>query len=266
MISLPTKPKLVQKGNNRAKFKIEGLYPGYGITVGNSLRRVLLSSLPGAAITKVKIKGVAHEFSTIPGVLEDVLQILLNLKQARLRMEGGQPLPITLKIKGLEKGKKERNIKGSDIKCPSQLEVVNKDLHLATITSSKGELNMEMEVEKGLGYLSVGQRKKEKVEIGTIILDAFFTPVRRVNFEVENMIVGKRTDYNRLFLDIKTDGTIKPEDALYQALKILVDHFKIWLEELEKSPKKSVKKTTKKTTKKAIKKTVKESLTKKKKK
>jgi len=219
MISLPRPPKIIEKKENKATFEIEALYPGYGVTIGNSLRRVLLSSLPGAAITQVKIKGVQHEFSTIPGVKDDVISILLNLKQLRFRIYTDEPQKAVLKVKG------EKKVKGSDFKLPSQVELVNKDFHVTTLTDKNAELEMEIQIEKGVGYLPVERRKKEKVEIGVIPIDAIFTPIRKVAFRVENMRVGERTDFDRLILDIETDGTITPEEVFFQTSEILTKHF-----------------------------------------
>lgn len=255
MIPLPSQPKIIKKEDkNKAVFEIEGLYPGYGVTIGNSLRRVLLSSLEGAAITQVKIKGVQHEFSTIPGVLEDVIQIMLNLKQLRFKIYTQEPQKATLKVKG------EKEVKGADFDLPSQVELANPEAHVATLTSKTAELNMEILIEKGIGYEPRENRKKpsgksqEKLEIGTIPLDAIFTPVRRVAFKVENMRVGKRTDFDRLFLEIETDGTITPEEAFSSASEILLNHFNLFYQtfgkekktELESLPKKKSKKGKKK--------------------
>ena len=205
MIPLPLKPKVIKKEKNKVTFEIEALYPGYGVTIGNSLRRVLISSLEGAGVTQMKIKGIPHEFSTISGVLEDVVTLMLNLKQLRFRIFTSQAQKATLKVKG------EREVKGSDFELPAQLELVNKDCHIATLTEKKSELGIEIQVEKGVGYIPREVRKKEKPEIGVILLDAIFTPVQRVTFRVENMRVGERTDFDRLFLEIQTDGTISPE-------------------------------------------------------
>lgn len=221
MIPLPSKPKIIKKEKNIANFEIEALYPGYGVTVGNSLRRVLLSSLEGAAATQMKIKGVPHEFSTIPGVLEDVIQIMLNLKQLRFKMYTAEPQKAILKVKG------EKKVKGADFEIPAQLELINKDCHIATLTEKKSELEIEIQIEKGVGYSPRETRSKEKLEIGTIPLDAIFTPVRKVALRVENMRVGDRTDFDRLFLEVATDGTISPEDAFFQAADILVQHFSL---------------------------------------
>jgi len=189
--------------------------------------------LEGAAVTQMKIKGVPHEFSTIPGVLEDVVTIVLNLKQLRFRIFTPEPQKATLKVKG------EREVKGSDFELPAQLELVNKNCHIATLTEKKSELEMEIQVEKGVGYVPREARKKEKPEIGVILLDAIFTPVERVAFRVENMRVGERTDFDRLFLDIETDGTISPEEAFLHASEILANHFSLFTEtfkKVEKAP------------------------------
>jgi len=225
MILLPKKPKIINKKENLATFEIEGLYPGYGVTIGNSLRRVLFSSLSGAAVTQVKIKGVQHEFSTINGVLEDVIVIMMNLKQMRFKIYTDEPQKATLKIKG------EKEIKGSDFKIPSQIELINKSCHIATLTDKKTELEMEIQIEKGIGYEPVERRKKkEKLGIGVIPLDAIYTSIKRVSFKVENMRVGERTDFDRLNLEIETDGTISPEEAFFKASEILVKHFSLLTE------------------------------------
>jgi len=231
MILLPKSPKVINKKEYFACFEIEALYPGYGITIGNSLRRILLSSLSGAAITQMKIKGVHHEFSTISGVLEDVITIAMNLKQLRFKMYSDEPQKVGLMVKG------EKKVKGSDFKLSSQVELINKSSHIATLTNKKAELDIEVQIEKGIGYEPVERRKKQKkLEIGVIPIDAIFTPVRRVNYRVENMRVGERTDFDRLYLDIKTDGTITPEEAFFQASDILVKHFSLF-SEISKAPK-----------------------------
>ncbi len=219
MIPLPSLPKAVSEDGNRATFEIEGLYPGYGQTIGNSLRRILLSSLEGAVITSVKIDGVGHEFSTIEGVREDVVDLILNLKQARFKLHETGPFTIQLEKKG------EGKITAADFECPSQVEVVSNDTYIATITSKKVLFHMEAVVESGLGYVPVEARQHEKVEVGTIALDAAFSPVRHANYEVENMRVADRTDYNRLRLEVETDGSITPREAFAQAATILVDQF-----------------------------------------
>jgi DNA-directed RNA polymerase subunit alpha len=248
MISLPLSPKIIKKNKNQSVFQIEGLYPGYGVTIGNTLRRVLLSSLTGAAVTEVKIKGVQHEFSTIPGVLEDVIMITQNIKNLRFKIFEGDVQKAQLKVKG------EKEVKGSDLKLPSQVKLANPDLHIATLTNSKAEIEMEIQIEKGLGYEPKDQRKKKKSEIGVITLDAIFTPIKSVSFQIENMRVGDRTDYDRLSLEVETDGTVTPEEAFLEACQILTKHFSIFveapaikpekpIEKKEKEPKKKQKKT-----------------------
>jgi len=219
MIPLPKPTNVLESKDNKGVFEIEALYPGFGINIGNSLRRVLLSSLEGAAVIQVKIKGVEHEFSTISGVLEDVISILLNLKQLRFKMHSDEPQVATLKIKG------DKEVTGADFKMPAQVELINKDLVIAHLTSKSAELEMEIKIEKGVGYVPAEERKAEKEEIGTISLDAIFTPIKRVSSKVEDMRVGDRTDFNRLVLEIETDGTMSPEEAFYQAADILLKQF-----------------------------------------
>ncbi len=221
-ISLPKIPKIVEQiSPNRAILEIEELYPGYGLTLGNALRRAMLSSLPGAAITSIKIKDADHEFSTLPGVIEDVVEIILNLKQIRFKVYNNEPQIITLKAKG------EKKVTAKDIKTVSQVEIINSDVHIATLTSKNASLEMEIKVEKGLGYSAIESRKREKQEIGTIAVDAIFTPVKMVNFEVEDMRVADKTNYNRLKFDIETDGTITPVEALTNAANLLIEHFNV---------------------------------------
>ena len=219
MIPLPQKPNVIRDEGNRAVIEIEGLYPGYGHTFGNSMRRILLSSLKGSAITLVKIEGVGHEFSTIEGVMEDVTDLTLNLKQMRFMLHEDGPFTITLSATG------EQEVTGKDFKMPSQVELVSPDLHIATITAKKTKLHIEAVVESGLGYVPVESRSKEKVDVGSIALDAAFSPVRHVNYEVENMRVGDRTDYNRLLLTIETDGSLEPKEAFMFAAGILTEQF-----------------------------------------
>lgn len=218
-ITTPHAPKVTLLGDNHAKFEVGGCYPGYGATLGNALRRVLLSSLPGAAARSVKMKGVSHEFSTIPGVVEDVVQIILNLKQVRFRSHSDEPVTVSLKMKG------EGVATGKDIKCSSSVEVVNPDQVIATLSDKKAELEMEIVVDRGLGYIAVESRENEEREIGEIAIDAIYTPVKRVNYEVENMRVGKRTDYDKITLEVVTDGSLSPLEAWNQAVAILVAQF-----------------------------------------
>jgi len=215
-ILLPSKPKVVSEHEFAGTFEIDGLYPGYGHTLGNSLRRILLSSLPGAAITSVKIDGVSHEFSTVPGIKEDVIMILLNLKKVRIKMTGDEPQEITLSVKG------PKVITAKDIKAPGQVEILNGDQYIAEITGHNVPFHVSMTVEKGLGYATREELQKEKVSVGSIVLDAIFTPIRRVNYEVEDMRVGDKTDHNRLRVFIETDGSISPRNALEKAIDTMI--------------------------------------------
>lgn len=212
--------KRVSEEGKKGVFAIEGLYRGYGLTIGNAIRRVLLSSLPGAAITKFKIKGVKHEFTTIPGVVEDVVEFGLNLKKVRFNFYADEPQVLSLKIKG------EKEVTAGDIKGNADVTVANADLHLAALSSKDAEIDVEITVEKGLGYVPVENQKIEKLPIGTVALDAIFSPVMAVNFTVENMRIGDRTDYNRVILEVETDGTVSPSRAVHKAADILLDHFK----------------------------------------
>src|SRR3989344_207375 len=215
-ISIPLSPRVVLEDRTKGGYEIDSLHPGYGHTIGNSLRRVMLSSLPGAAITRVKIQGVSHEFSTIPGVKEDVITILLNLKQVRFLMHSPEPQVIKLSAKGV------KNITAGDFEAPSQVEIKNPGAPVATLTSKEAKLELEATVERGLGYVPREVLEKEKVEVGMLTLDAIFTPIRKANYEVENMRVGERTDYNRLRMSIETDGTIKPREALERGIETLI--------------------------------------------
>ncbi len=219
-IMLPSKPRVVKEDDFIGIYEIDNLYPGYGHTLGNSLRRIILSSLPGAAITSIKIDGVSHEFSTIEGVKEDVVTIILHLKKIRLQMLTDEPQMLSIEAKG------PTDIKASDLKVPGQVTVLNPDQHIASVTGKNKELNIELMVEKGLGYLPKELIQKERVEIGSIRLDAAFTPIRRVNYEVENMRVGNRTDFNRMKLYIETDGTITPREALSKSIEIMINQLK----------------------------------------
>ena len=219
-IGLPSKPKKVFEEGNSGVYEISGLYAGYGHTLGNSLRRIILSSIPGAGITSVKIEGVPHEFSKISGIKEDVITILLNLKKVRFKMNTDEPQTLKLSASGMA------NVAAKDIEAPSQVEVMNKKEHIATLTSKESKLNIEFTVEKGLGYVSREELKKDKVSIGTIVLDAVFTPIKKVNYEVENMRVGDRTDYNRLRISVETDGSITPAEALEKSIETMIHHLK----------------------------------------
>ncbi len=204
---------------NRATFAIEPLYPGYGMTLGNALRRVILSSLGGAAVTAVKIDNVSHEFSTIPGVKEDVISLQLNLKKLRFRVFSDEPQYLVLTKTG--KGP----VTGKDIKLTSDVEIANPEQLIATLDDAKAKIGMEIRVEKGRGYLPVENRENEKLEVGMIAVDALFSPVRRVRYNVENTRVGQMTNLDKLVMDIETDGTVSPADAVAQAADLLVEHF-----------------------------------------
>ena len=232
-IILPSKPKITHEDGSKGIYEIEGLYPGYGHTLGNSLRRIILSSLPGSAITSIKINGVDHEFSTIQGIKEDVLNIILNLKKVRFNMTTDEPQKVILDIKG------EGEIKAKNLILPGQVEVGNPNEHICTITNKDTHLVMEATVEKGLGYMPKEALSKEKVGVGTLALDATFTPVRRVNYEVENMRVGDRTDFNRLRISIETDGTISPKESLEKAIGIMIKQLKSVVGFKEEEPEQS---------------------------
>lgn len=203
--------------NNKAQIVIEPLEQGYGHTLGNSLRRCMLTSLEGAAITSVKISGVAHQFSTIPGVIEDVIEIILNLKKVRIKPFGEKA--IQMRIQKTGKGE----VKASDIDTLGNGELVNPDTHIATLTDAKSKLNIELTVEKGVGYVSSDEKKTS--EIGVMPIDSIFTPVLSVNYTVDQTRVGRRTDFDKLTLDITTDGTIAPYEAVTEAAKILSGYF-----------------------------------------
>lgn len=216
-IVLPSRPKIISEEENKGVYEIDGFYPGYGYTIGNSLRRIILSSLPGASITSIKIKGVEHEFSSIKGVKEDVIMIMLNIKRMRIKMISDEPQIMTLKAKGA------KVVTANEIEIPGQMEIMNPELTIATLTDKDSELEIEMTVEKGIGFVTRDVIGKNKVEIGNIVLDANFTPITRVNYEVENMRVGDRTDFNRLRISIETDGSITPKEALEKSVAIMID-------------------------------------------
>lgn len=218
-ITLPSKPRVVSEEGMQGIYEIDSLYPGYGHTLGNSLRRIILSSLSGAAVTQVKIEGVQHEFATIEGVRESVMEILLNLKRVHFVLHGDEPQTVTLSVKG------PKSVTAGDFKFPSQVEIANKDQHICDI-SGKVSFELEATIERGLGYVPREQLTKEKVDIGTIALDATFTPIRRVNYEVENMRVGDRTDFNRLKILIETNGTVTPREALEKSIEIMIHQLK----------------------------------------
>ncbi|MEI6843369.1 MAG: DNA-directed RNA polymerase subunit alpha [bacterium] len=219
-IVLPSKPRIVSEVEFSGSYEIDGLYPGYGHTLGNSLRRIILSSLVGCAVTSIKIEGVSHEFSVIPGIKEDAVNILLNLKKVRIRMVSDEAQTLSLKVKGV------KEVTAGDIKLPGGVEILNPELVIATLTDKSSELDMEIVVEKGLGFMPKEVVQKNRVDIGHITLDAIFTPVRRVSYEVENMRVGDRTDFNRLKIFIETDGTITPKEALEKSIETMINQLK----------------------------------------
>jgi DNA-directed RNA polymerase subunit alpha len=218
-IALPSKPRVVSESERSGIYEIDGLYPGYGYTLGNSLRRIVLSSLPGAAVTHVKIPGVSHEFSTIEGVREDVVTILLNVRKIRFKLLTDEPQTINLSVKG------PQVVTAADLKLPGQVEVLNPEQHIAEVTG-KVNFDIELRAERGLGYIPKEAHQKERVDIGTIALDAIFSPIRRVNYEVENMRVGDRTDFNRLRMVIETDGTLAPREALERSIETMIHQLK----------------------------------------
>lgn len=218
-IQLPSKVTLTDLGANAAEVIIEPCYPGYGTTLGNALRRVLLSSLPGAAITSVKFSGATHEFSTLPHVKEDVVDLILNLKGVRMHMFEGETATVMVKAKG------EKVLTAGDLKCPSNVEVRNPEHVIAHLTDKAADVEMELTIGVGRGYIPVEQREKERLDLGVIAIDAIYTPVRNVNFKVDNVRVGQMTNYDKVTLTISTDGTITPGAAFREASQILNEHF-----------------------------------------
>ncbi|HHY13689.1 MAG TPA: DNA-directed RNA polymerase subunit alpha [Thermoanaerobacterales bacterium] len=226
------KPKIecieTSDDNTYGKFVVEPLERGYGTTLGNSLRRVLLSSLPGAAITSIKIEGALHEFSTLPGVVEDTTEIILNLKQLSMKLHSNEEKTIRIEVQG------EGQVTAGDIIHDGDIEIVNPDLYIASLDAD-GRLFMEMTVERGRGYVPAERNKKPGQPIGTIPVDSIFSPVRRVNFHVEDTRVGQRTDYDKLTLEIWTNGTIQPDEAASLGSKILTEHLMLFVKLIEKT-------------------------------
>lgn len=223
----------VSEDGRYGKFVVEPLDRGFGTTLGNALRRVLLSSLPGAAVTTARIEGVLHEFSTIPGVVEDTTDIILNLKDLRLRLHGDGPAVIRIEAEG------EGTVTAADIIAPADVEILNPDLHIADLDRN-GRLQMEMTVERGKGYVSADRNKRPDTPIGVIPIDSLFSPIRRVNYIVEDTRVGHVTDYDRLVLEVWGDGTVRPEEAVAHAARILTEHLALFAsltgEEFELEP------------------------------
>lgn len=218
-VTLPSKPRVVSEEGTQGIYEIDSLYPGYGHTLGNSLRRIILSSLSGAAVTSVKIDDVPHEFATIEGLRESVMEVLLNLKRVHFLLHGDEPQTVRLSVKG------PKTITAADFALPTQVEIANPDQYIADV-AGKIPFELEATIERGLGYVPREVLTKEKVDIGTIALDATFTPIRRVNYEVENMRVGDRTDFNRLRILIETNGTMSPREALERSIEIMIHQLK----------------------------------------
>lgn len=210
------------EGNTYGKFVIEPLERGYGITLGNSLRRILLSSLPGVAVTSIKVDGVLHEYTTIPGVVEDMTEIILNIKELRLKLHSDQPKTLYIDFEG------EGEIKASDIKPDADVEILNPDLHIATV-SGNNRFYMELNVSHGRGYVPAEKNKAPNQPIGIIPVDSIYTPVKKVNYTVENTRVGQITDYDKLTIEVWTDGSIAPDEAISLGAKILSDHLNLFI-------------------------------------
>lgn len=222
IIPLPQKLtwELEPSGDYKGRVVISPCYPGYGVTLGNSLRRVMLSSLPGAAVCAVKIKGVQHEFTTLPNVKEDVVEIILRLKRLRLKLHSDSAIKLNLKVKG------EKKVCAKDIELNAQAEIVNGDLHIATLTSPSASLDADIWVKNGIGYVPTeNMEEKESLEVGAIAVDSIFTPIKNVGFNISNVRVGGRTDFDKLTMDIETDGTLTISEAVGKAADILVNHF-----------------------------------------
>ena len=213
----------IDNDSNYAKFVCEPLERGYGVTIGNSLRRILLSSLPGSAITSVKIDGVMHEFSTIPNVVEDVPEIIVNLKNVRLKLDKNEEKTLRINFKG------EGEVTAGDIMTDGTVEILNPDLHIATVAEG-GSLVMELTAEMGRGYNTAEKNKKENQPLGVLPIDSIFTPVKKVNYSVENTRVGQRVDYDKLCIEVWTDGSLNPYEALSLAAKVMTGHLELFID------------------------------------
>ena len=213
----------IDEANNYAKFVCEPLERGYGVTIGNSLRRILLSSLPGCAITNVKIEGVLHEFSTIPNVVEDVPELIVNLKNVRLKFDENEEKILRINFKG------EGEVTAGDIQTDGTVEILNPDLHIATV-SEGGNLVMEMTADRGRGYNSSEQNKKPNQDISVLPIDSIYTPVKKVNYQVENTRVGQMVDYDKLTIEVWTDGSLKAHEALSLAAKVMTGHLELFID------------------------------------
>lgn len=213
----------ISEDNRYGKFMLEPLERGFGTTLGNSLRRVLLSSLPGVAVTSVKLDGVLHEFSTVPGMKEDLVEVILNLKELSVKLHSDDPKTLIINIQG------PKEIYASDIIADAEVEIINPDQYICTL-NSEGKVFMEINIEKGRGYVSAEKNKRPGQPIGIIPVDSIFTPIRRVNFNVENTRVGQITDYDRLILEVWTDGSIRPDEATSLAAKIMSEHLMLFID------------------------------------
>ncbi|MES2623137.1 MAG: DNA-directed RNA polymerase subunit alpha [Patescibacteria group bacterium] len=229
-IVLPSKPKVISEKGNLGSYEVEGLYPGYGHTLGNSLRRIILSSLTGFAITSVKIAGIPHEFSTIKGISEDVIQIILNLKRIKFSVTGSEEIVLHLKSKGIGE------VKAKDIEINGQVEILTPDAHIATVTEKDTVLDMEITLTQGVGYVAKEMLQKDRVAVGTIALDASFSPIVHVSYDVEQMRVGERTDFNKLIISIETDGAISPKEAFEKAVEIMIVQLKAIINFVDAEP------------------------------
>ncbi|MEN9582123.1 MAG: hypothetical protein RL641_77 [Candidatus Parcubacteria bacterium] len=229
-IVLPSKPKVVKEEGNTGVFEIDALNPGYGQTLGSSIRRIILSSLPGAAVTTVKIDGASHEFSTIDGIKEDVITVLLHLKLVRFKLTTDEPQVVSISVKG------SNVVTAADIQVSGQVEILNPEQYICELTDKSAKLNAEIGVSRGLGFVSKEDLHKDKMDIGTIALDATFSPIRRVSYEVSDMRVGDRTNFNRLRISIETDGSISPREALISSIKTMISQLKSIAEIKEDDP------------------------------
>jgi DNA-directed RNA polymerase subunit alpha len=220
-----TKPKIeyAELSDTYGKFIIEPLERGFGVTLGNALRRVLLSSISGAAVTSVKIENVLHEFSTIPGVVEDVTQVILNLKELSLKLHSDKPKLLRLDVRA------KKDVVAGDLQPDAEVEILNPDLHLATLDGKNAHLAMELVVERGKGYVPAERHRKSEHVIGVIPVDSVFSPIQKVNFAVEDTRVGHATDFDRLVLEVWTDGSIRPEEALQESARLLIDCFRLFV-------------------------------------
>ncbi len=219
-ILLPSQPKIIKEEGHLGIYEIDGLYPGYGHTLGNSLRRIILSSIEGVAVTSLKIKGVNHEFSTLDGVKEDVITIILNLKKLRFKILTDEAQTVSISLKG------PKIVTGGDFKLQGQVEIMNPEQYICEVTEKNTDFQLDIEIQAGLGYLSKEMIQKDRVEIGAIAIDALFSPIRRVNYEVENMRVGNRTDFNRLRISIESDGSVTPRSALESSIQTMINQLR----------------------------------------